>query len=790
MALSTGVVHAQTSATGTVYGVVKEAGVSIVIESAETGTKRTLTPSADGSFQATSMPVGTYKVSLMRGTSVLRTTNVEVSIGQGSEVFLSASQLETVKVVGSRKVIDVSSIGSTTSFSAKDLERIPTAGNVGAIIQLAPQTVRGDTRYGGSGAPSFGGSSASENAFYINGFPVTTLLTQVGFSQLPFGSIKQAQLLTGGYGAEFGRSTGGVVNIVTKSGGNEFVAGGTLSIEPSGMRAKAKNQYYPSTGVNPNTDGKIRFYNAENSAEVITASAYAGGPIIKDKLFFYVNGESKQTNTSGIRTAWNGTAANTPGGWQTQDKENRRGLIKLDWNITDSNHLEFTGIQDKVIDSRRYYDFAYPTLTRGGTIVGGADYINWGPTPVAAEQGSSVGILKYTGYITDDLTVTALIGKTKSPHKLTPLNYNPSLPQITNTNGRYPGYNYPPTPQTTAGSLLTPGAQDQNKGGRFDIEWRANAQHTLRAGIDYNKIESVAGNAVAGGMIWIYGQTVTPGTPVDNHSVALTTIAGNPSAQAGYYVQQQITATFSTPTVIQNAAYIEDRWSISKDFLLSLGLRNEGFDNRNGDNKSYVKLSKQLAPRIGATWDVNGDASMKVTGSAGRYHVPLPTNVAVRGAGSSLFTLQNFAYTGVDQATGAPTGLTQISPVFSNNNEFGQAKDPRTVAAQDMKGNYQDEFIAGIERSLSKDLTFGAKMTYRSLRTALDDHCDDRPFFAWAARNNVDASHWGYNCALFNPGLGNTFLVDFAGNGQLTRVDLSAADLGLPKVKRKYLALD
>ena len=181
---------------------------------------------------------------------------------------------------------------------------------------------------------------------------------------------------------------------------------------------------------------------------------------------------------------------------------------------------------------------------------------------------------------------------------------------------------------------------------------------------------------------------------------------------------------------------------------------------------------------------------MKIFGNLGRYHVPLPTNVAVRGAGSSLNAQTDYVYTGID-ANGMPTGLTAISPFYSANNELGQAKDPREVAAQDMKGNFQDELAFGFEQAVSKNLNIGAKVTYRTLRTAIDDHCDDRPFYAWAARNGVDASNWaGYNCALFNPGEDNTFNLDLNGDGKLESIHLTAADLGFPPVDRKYIALD
>ena len=786
--VSTGAV-AQSNATGSLSGTVDMVpGVTVILINKETGARRTLTPDASGRFSATSVVTGTYKAEAQVNGKVIKSDdNVEVRIGQGTDVALGTS-LQTVTVVGSAKKIEMASMGSTTVFTASDLAKVPVASNVGAVIQLAPNTTRGDSRFGGGNAPSFGGSSSSENAYYINGFPVTTLLTQVGFSQLPFNSIAQAQVLTGGYGAEFGRSTGGVVNIVTKSGGNDWVAGASYSITPNNLRAKQSNILYENNGTA--LDGKMRFYNEANEQTDQSLSGYIGGPLIQDKLFFFFSGEQTKSVYSNNRTANSAAAGSvSTSSWQERTVQTPRYLLKLDWNVTDAHHLEYTRISDKVQDSRQYFGFNFATLQRNNVQTGGADYLNWGPTPVASQQGAEVDILKYTGYLTDDLTLTAVLGRTKTPHELSPVGYNPSLAQVTARTGDTPAsLGVVPILQGTTGNLLVPGAVDTNKGARLDIEWKVTPKHTLRAGMEKNTIDSLAGAATAGGNQWIYLKT-DPTLKPNQFTNPTSSVAGNPLAQQGYYVQKVVSATQSTPTVDQSAQYIEDRWQITDRVLLSLGLRNEGFNNKNGDGKSYIDLPTQLAPRFGATWDAKGDATLKVFGNLGRYHVPLPTNVAVRGAGSSLNAQTDYVYTGID-ANGAPTGLTAISPFYSANNELGQAKDPREVAAQDMKGNYQDELAFGFEQAISKGLNIGAKFTYRTLRTAIDDHCDDRPFYAWAARNNVDASHWAYNCALFNPGEDNTFNIDLNGDGKLENIKLSAKDLGFPAVDRKYMSLD
>jgi hypothetical protein len=108
-----------------------------------------------------------------------------------------------------------------------------------------------------------------------------------------------------------------------------------------------------------------------------------------------------------------------------------------------------------------------------------------------------------------------------------------------------------------------------------------------------------------------------------------------------------------------------------------------------------------------------------------------------------------------------------------------------------MKPAFQDELTLGMERQLSANYNFGAKLTYRKLRSTIDDTCDGRPFNAYAARNGINATKYaGFGCATFNPGEDNDFLVDYAGNGTYTKVHLTAAELGFDKPKRTYAALD
>ena len=225
--------------------------------------------------------------------------------------------------------------------------------------------------------------------------------------------------------------------------------------------------------------------------------------------------------------------------------------------------------------------------------------------------------------------------------------------------------------------------------------------------------------------------------------------------------------------------------------LLSLGLRNESFANKNNIGLTFLEQKNVLSPRIGAAWDVKGDASFKVFGSAGRYSVQIPTHLAVRGAGPSTYLQQYFTYSGIGP-DGAPIGRVNLGPQVSPDGEIGTPKDPNVLAATNLKPNQQDELTIGFEKALTPSLNFGAKATYRKLLATIDDFCDQTPIDNFAAAHGIDTSNYGgFNCASINPGLTNTLLVDYSGTGKnYTPVTMTAQDMGFEQAQRTYLALD
>lgn len=791
------------STNGTVYGSVPPG--TVVVVTSNTGVSRTVTAGSDGRYSVANLPGGEYKIEA-KGIGSRAAT---VTVGGGTDVsFLTA--MEAVTITGTRTLtIDTTQVDTRTVFTSDLLTKIAVGQSVNQVALLAPGVINSNSyntpsttssnnnplgRSAMANIGSFGGSAASENAYYINGFPVTNPLTNMGATTLAFNSIGQVQVLTGGYGAEYGRSTGGVMNVVTKRGTNEW-KGGLYSIySPKSFRNQPQDLYYPDTGKwsqashyntsagnNPNnwTDGTMYQSRANNTVDSLVYGAYVGGPILKNKLFLFANVEQTRDEVQGVRQTRVGslTSSNAAQGWSESTNTYPRATLKMDWNITDNHTLELTGIQDNAKEKYAYYGYDYKTLSHNSTKFNG-DHV--------LADTSRLYVAKYTGNITDDLTVSAVVGQQKIKHNPDPLpGYDASKNYVTISPTTVPAaYGSIANPQPY--QTVTDPSTDKTQGFRLDVSYVL-GKHDLRFGVDRFRADSAIGsrNSGPGAYRWIYGQLSTPTEAIDaSHGIGSPASAGANGAN-GYYVDQYFLSSGGSVSTVQKAYYLEDRWQITKRLLLSLGFRSDNFTNYNGDHKPYVDQKNNKAPRIGAVWDVHGNSTLKVFGNAGRYFLALPNNVAIRGANASLNSDKYYTYDSIG-SDGTPVGLHPITPAsgasglcpsgtvgagsVSSNLECGNAPDPATVAIQNLKPHYQDEFILGLEHAFSKQVSWGAKFTYRDLKSAIDDTCPEE-------------------CRIFNPGEAATFLIP-NGDGTYTKQAYSAADLGFPKLKRKLVSLD
>lgn len=776
------------STTGSLYGSAPgAAGASIIVES-DSGLKRTVEVNANGRYTLGALPVGKYTVTLQRdGKVVQQRDNVQLKVGAGTDVSFAeaaATTLETVTVTAAQlPKIDVTNTVSRSVITSEQLDVLPLGRSAEAIALLAPGVVAGSGAFvnGSRSSLSFGGASVTENAYYLNGFNATNPLNNIGGVSLPYGSIDQQETFTGGYGASYGRSTGGVINQLGKRGTNQWHYGVQATWQPGSLAESPRDIRYPGASLpsgyelqDPSLPGSLYRSRRGDRADRTTYSGYVSGPLIEDRLFFHLAGEYDRSSgvlTNSIESAQQGRRH------YTLDAPKFYG--KIDWNINDSNTLEYTRIQNTDRYDAYYRAYDYPTRQEGERT---------GTFANTTKLKDNFDIFKFTSYLSEDLTLSALWGRSRQRN----LDANPldsSNPFISGANNQDPSITggTPIRNDQPAMNDKASNAGSNTRGLRVDLQYRI-GDHELTAGIDNMTFQANnEGQAMTGpGHAWIYSRVAPGSSPSPGFGIT-------PPGGDGYFVQKYIFSTTTSMSLQQKAYYLEDRWQVTPDWLLTLGLRNDKFTNYNSAGVAYVESGDQWAPRLGAAWDVFGDSSLKVFANLGRYYLALPNSVAIRGASASTYTREYFTYSGID-ANGNPNGLTALGPgPVSSNNEYGQTPDPRSVAPADLKSQYQDELILGFEKSLGDSWNSGAKATYRRLQTAIDDTCDAGRIGEKLDAMGVDSSTLDIpGCVIFNPGMRNTFLLKKRDGSGYLPVSMSGEDWGLggQKAKRDYVAVD
>lgn len=793
-----GSVHAQ-STTGTLSGTAS-AGDTITVVS-DTGFSRTVTVGKDGKFALVNLPVGNYTVTDKKGDAVVGTQNALVRVGASVGVSFAATTtssadntLGTITVTGQNNAIDVTQVDSRVVLTSKDLARLPVTHTAESVALLAPGAVQGDANIQTSDGRSprtvsFGGAGVTENAYFINGYNSTDPVGGLGGVGLPYGSIAQQETYIGGYSAMYGRSDGGVINQVGKRGSNQWHFGGQLLYSPASLQSDPKDVYYPHVNMppaqgsnafdyeDPTLPGTLYRKGKGTRYESKTYSAYISGPLVPDKLFFFLSAEKTQTDTTSTPTV-----AGQPYATKSQTIS-PKFYGKLDWNINSSNIVEFSWIKNVNNTYNDSYDYDF----NSGKV--GAFNAQNGTNKYSANVMTG----KYTSYLSEDMTLNVQYGKSVTHNPYVPVG-DTIYPFISGATNQDPTIAPTPirNPQLASTGASTNGAVYTN-GLRVDLNWRL-GNHSVTGGIDnmHYDMENQGTDTYGAGYLWIYGHATNPSSPL-NPAQGIGGPGGN-----GYYVQKYILRTSTGSKVDQTAYYLEDAWSITDRFLLKLGVRNDHFVNRNNIGQPYVDEKNQWAPRLGFSWDMNGDSTSKLYGNAGRYFLALPPSVAIRGASASTYTREYFTYTGID-ANGEPTGLVHVpngtGPV-STNGEFGQAVDPNTITARGLKAQYQDEFILGFDKKLSTNWNAGVKGTYRILRSAIDDYCYMVNVSNFINSHGMNAADYdlpgrGHGCFIINPGKTNTFALKRKDGTGYTPLTMTNQDLGFDTgPSRKYQALD
>lgn len=272
------------------------AGVTVVVTSPALQGEQAELTDVDGYYLITQLPPGTYIVRMFYeavAKARFERQNVIVSGNQtvmvNGRIRTKEAKVETFTITERAPAVDVGTTNVGTTLTPEVVQNIPTGRNYEGVLALTPGA-RGD--YTGMG---FSGSTGLENSYLIDGVNTTGAYLGSVTANLPIDFAQEVQVLSGGYNAEWGRATGGLVNIITKTGSNEFHGSawmftGTRLGDPrtverlnQALTRDVYNSRACSAQFRSLSDG-----GASSGGLCIDLGVDAGGPIVKDKLWFYV----------------------------------------------------------------------------------------------------------------------------------------------------------------------------------------------------------------------------------------------------------------------------------------------------------------------------------------------------------------------------------------------------------------------------------------------------------------------------------------------------------------------
>ncbi len=723
---------------------------TIVVTNEVNGYTRTISGNADGSFRFARLPVGSYTITVTKpGFETRRLEDVQVIIGGSTElsVVLTAGLMEEVIVTAGRmqEGVNVATTESAMNLDWSTIERLPIARDISAVALLAPGVNAGPAFDG----ISFGGSSVGENSVFINGLNVSDVERGIGYSSVPFAMYEEFQVKTGGYSVEYGRSTGGVVNTVLKSGGNEWEFGGEIRWYPDALQESGDDFY--------NRANRRIINNSDNKTDEFEGTLYASGPIIKDKLFFFAMYEPHQYDTE------YGDAAGT----QISEEEDDSAFwgLNVDWFITENhsvNAFVFSDARDEVeyryvVSDGSLKEIA--TTDRGG--------VNWAAT--------------YTGYFGDNFVVKALYGENEGELTSTTSNLDECNRVYDNRDGidQHIGC-------TT--SLRGDRRINSRDALRIDMEYNLD-NHLLRFGFDHEKRTTLLQRRTVGPLATRFQIYDTfPGDAVNSVSV--------PDGVYAYYeARNEIRGgTFDADT---SAAYIEDVWSINDTLMATIGLRWDRFDSMDAAGDSFIKVDNMFSPRFAISWDMKGDGQSKLYANLGRYYFPIANALAAREGGGTIDTRSYYVLDRVDYnetTTGlinaTPIGNTQLGDTVEFGSGEGLGDTHRYKVDQDLDASKQDEFILGYEGNINRDWSYGARGIYRKFTTAIEDLkvVGDVPgcgsISRWVFGNLGEPLTIDMDC---DDGATRTVTINL---GQAQQLGYNDTVIGGDKAERKYYALE
>jgi outer membrane receptor protein involved in Fe transport len=562
-------------------------GVSVSAKSPALQGVRTTVTGATGEYAFVSVPPGQYTLTFALSGFQPATKSILLGASQTAQqnavLSLTAVAAEAT-VVGRSEAISQTTAEATT-YTAELLTKLPTTRTIQAAVILSP----GLNQSGPNGI-SIAGAQSAENLWTVNGVVITDNVRSTPNTLFIEDAIQETTAMTSSVTAEYGRFTGGVINTITKSGGNTF-SGSLRATYTNDAWSSTSGYRAPGTGVNPQEGTFI------NKATP-TWEATFGGPILKDKLWFF--GAGRYFDTSDARSTVT-RFTNIPVTYGTKED---RYEGKLTFSPLQNHTLtgSYIGVDttshnfnfDVAADTNVYFNPSFP---------------------------QNIAIINYNGVWTDSLFVDAFYSK----RKFTFQNYGSVYTDLirgTPIHDTSLGvvYNSP-----TFCGVCTPEPRNNDDvvvKGTYFLSTKGVGSHNVVAGYDDFGGQRKSNNYQSGSNFTLY----TPSASI----VKGTSIYPVIDAPA-YVVYWPILQLSQGNDLRTQSVFLNDTWRLNNRLSFNLGVR---YDKNHATDQGGNVTSNDSAwsPRLAGTFDVQGDGKLKVTASYAKYVAALQDTQAGSGA--------------------------------------------------------------------------------------------------------------------------------------------------------------
>lgn len=771
-------VFAQTSSTGTIEGTVTDQngavvpGVTVQVSGGNLIRSQSVTTDEDGQYRIPNMPPGKYKVTIesAKGFAKFENSDVDVNLSRTTTLNVTlqpATTTTTVEVTaGGGAEIDVTNNTSGTNVTSDQFSSFPTARTVQSLYTIAPTVTRSGLRdaSGRDRDPSVAGSSGPENNYILDGVNTTDPAFGGSGANLPFEFVQEVEVKTGSYGAEYGLSTGGIFNVITKTGTNEYRGEAYGYFTTKNLVRDTKN--FPFTGLAPNGFSEV------------DAGFGIGGPIIKDKLTFYGNFNPQQRKNNYLTQTF-------------RTEVNNKILTpfyagKVTWAISNNNTFTASTFGDFTKEKGHLFagsGFGENLNSFQGTReTGGSNYAfrlnSTFNQNFIAEFSFGLHFQRNNVIPNSDVASNALVTDNfailRSNRTVAPVTQTGVLASgstlATSTGVGFVDYAYSPG-GTLQRNFIRQGfglyqnqTRDRYEGAaRFQNIW---GRQTIKYGFEFyrNKYDIdqlstgpsntfanplniasststtgdnvvsgfrvtnnfsvcavrgtqvVCPSATATGILTSAGVTLPTGlTGVVTGSISTTEALNSPFLVRTTTRVRDFKLNAQTRTDVQSF-YVQDDIKIAKNFQLNLGARWDYQQAFGNGGQEYLKLNNfkhNFQPRVGFIWDFTGQGKGKFFINYARYlETPIPLDVNVRAGSENSQTDKNFNV----NRYGAPLNAT-IASNFATRN-LGSHPTPIDI---DLKPQTVNEVNLGVEYEAMKDLVLGFRGIYRPQGSVIED---------------------------------------------------------------------